>query len=519
MTREELKKSGWRIIDPNNTDSTDIALRPEKWSLPEKYSATNVIELSDIDLLNMHFCPEGKEVTALKPKGIKTSQIIADIVDGQPTLVVRHKHKGVCKICKRLHIVNDPCYGHKLTSSDQFDNYIIKAILTDKECNIKYSFFEPYGVSKSYSDKLVKGYLDKMRSSIKSVCPCDQLILYPFEYQGQLRCCVCGLREGTDETVLLSILPDYSISTITHFLINQASYFSNVDSLFCDLNPAVYKELRNLANEAHTAIITKKIIGAAEELRDTQKERKATEFTDALGVFINIVYRQKEYNYSIPHRLAGWWAGLSDELQRSIEQLWSKVEPCLDGCYSLFKYDSAAVDAVLHLIEKLRTRGTSFEYMVDRMLFTIPAVRNKLFPDEAMLMAWIDSPLFELHDFYVDIPTLMQVFEDYSYPANSTSSITPESLSKELAPIFRRHNVRKAILFGSYAKGLAHPNSDIDILVDSALQGLSFVALIEDIRQILNKDVDLFDISHIDSSSDLMNEIRSTGIVIYPSGC
>ena len=55
MTREELKKSGWRIIDPNNTDSTDIALRPEKWSLPEKYSATNVIELSDIDLLNMHF--------------------------------------------------------------------------------------------------------------------------------------------------------------------------------------------------------------------------------------------------------------------------------------------------------------------------------------------------------------------------------------------------------------------------------------------------------------------------------
>ena len=41
----------------------------------------------------------------------------------------------------------------------------------------------------------------------------------------------------------------------------------------------------------------------------------------------------------------------------------------------------------------------------------------------------------------------------------------------------------------------------------------------QDIRQILNKDVDLFDISHIDSSSDLMNEIRSTGIVIYPSGC
>ncbi|MDR3076040.1 MAG: nucleotidyltransferase domain-containing protein [Synergistaceae bacterium] len=51
-----------------------------------------------------------------------------------------------------------------------------------------------------------------------------------------------------------------------------------------------------------------------------------------------------------------------------------------------------------------------------------------------------------------------------------------------LAPVFASHNVRRAVLFGSYSKGTCSPDSDIDILVDSGLSGLDFVELIEDAR-------------------------------------
>lgn len=45
-------------------------------------------------------------------------------------------------------------------------------------------------------------------------------------------------------------------------------------------------------------------------------------------------------------------------------------------------------------------------------------------------------------------------------------------LSRVLTPIFSQYNIRKAILFGSVAKGGANGGSDIDLLVDSGLKGL-----------------------------------------------
>lgn len=43
-----------------------------------------------------------------------------------------------------------------------------------------------------------------------------------------------------------------------------------------------------------------------------------------------------------------------------------------------------------------------------------------------------------------------------------------------LTPVFSRHDVRCATLFGSYAKRNATERSDVDILVDSGLCGLAF---------------------------------------------
>ena len=48
-----------------------------------------------------------------------------------------------------------------------------------------------------------------------------------------------------------------------------------------------------------------------------------------------------------------------------------------------------------------------------------------------------------------------------------TKTYTIHELSEKLHPIFMSVPVYKAILFGSYAKGLASENSDVDICIDS----------------------------------------------------
>ena len=91
-----------------------------------------------------------------------------------------------------------------------------------------------------------------------------------------------------------------------------------------------------------------------------------------------------------------------------------------------------------------------------------------------------------------------------------------EELKTRLLPVFKGYDVKKAIIFGSYGKGNASPKSDVDILVDSGLKGLKFVGLIEDIKNSLNgKEVDVFDVSHVDSGSIVEQEIKQTGVEIY----
>lgn len=62
-----------------------------------------------------------------------------------------------------------------------------------------------------------------------------------------------------------------------------------------------------------------------------------------------------------------------------------------------------------------------------------------------------------------------------------TYPYTIGQIEARLTPVFRKNNVRRAVLFGSYGKGLATPASDVDILVDSGLSGLSFFGLLEDV--------------------------------------
>ena len=100
-------------------------------------------------------------------------------------------------------------------------------------------------------------------------------------------------------------------------------------------------------------------------------------------------------------------------------------------------------------------------------------------------------------------------------PHLTPSIYSLDEIKTRLQPIFRKNKIRKAILFGSYAKGTATVRSDLDLLVESNLRGLDFVGFIEELCDFLNKGMDVFDLTHIEPDSRIDREIKKTGITIY----
>ena len=86
-----------------------------------------------------------------------------------------------------------------------------------------------------------------------------------------------------------------------------------------------------------------------------------------------------------------------------------------------------------------------------------------------------------------------------------------------LKDILKSFSVKRAILFGSYAKNKATSKSDIDLVIDSEgkLLNIYFYGLLEDIVQRLQKNVDLFEISEIQKGSRIYNDIQNEGVIIY----
>ena len=81
--------------------------------------------------------------------------------------------------------------------------------------------------------------------------------------------------------------------------------------------------------------------------------------------------------------------------------------------------------------------------------------------------------------------------------------------------MFEQYDVKYAYLFGSYAKGKATEQSDVDLLVSMPLNGLRFYELVEMLREALKKKVDLLDETQLENNSTLVKEILGEGIKIY----
>ena len=94
---------------------------------------------------------------------------------------------------------------------------------------------------------------------------------------------------------------------------------------------------------------------------------------------------------------------------------------------------------------------------------------------------------------------------------------TIEEIRNMIQDILNEFAVKKAILFGSYAKNTPTSKSDIDLVIDSEgkLINIYFYGLLEELVQRLQKNVDLFEISEIQKDSRIYNDIQNEGVVVY----
>ena len=94
---------------------------------------------------------------------------------------------------------------------------------------------------------------------------------------------------------------------------------------------------------------------------------------------------------------------------------------------------------------------------------------------------------------------------------------TIEEIRNRLYPIFEEKGVIKAVLFGSYAKGEATEESDIDIaaLVDDEMSIISFCDIADKVINELGKNVDFLYADDIIPGSKIDLELKKDGILLY----
>lgn len=91
---------------------------------------------------------------------------------------------------------------------------------------------------------------------------------------------------------------------------------------------------------------------------------------------------------------------------------------------------------------------------------------------------------------------------------------TIDEIRKIVIPIVKEYGVAKISLFGSYAKGKATDNSDLDFIMDKGdLVGLQYFSLLRKLENAFNCDVDLITTGF--SNKDFLNKIHNEEVLLY----
>ncbi len=128
---------------------------------------------------------------------------------------------------------------------------------------------------------------------------------------------------------------------------------------------------------------------------------------------------------------------------------------------------------------------------------------------------------YEMDEDYGDVlkrQKIIDILIDKCEITEDKGLLTIEKIKEELTKLFDNQYkgiVEFCYLFGSYAKGYAKENSDVDLCVSSSLSGIRIAGLAEAIRAVLHKKIDLIRFDTLNSNFELSKEIMKSGIKIY----
>lgn len=98
----------------------------------------------------------------------------------------------------------------------------------------------------------------------------------------------------------------------------------------------------------------------------------------------------------------------------------------------------------------------------------------------------------------------------------NTNIFTINEVKNLVKPIAEKYKVNEIYLFGSYARGEANESSDLDFLVFGGenFKLTMIFSLAEDLREVLKKEVDVFEINEINTDSDFYNTIMKERLLV-----
>lgn len=93
---------------------------------------------------------------------------------------------------------------------------------------------------------------------------------------------------------------------------------------------------------------------------------------------------------------------------------------------------------------------------------------------------------------------------------------TIEEIKSLVKPLAEKYKTKEIYLFGSYARGEADEESDLDFLVycDERFQLTVVFELGEEMREVFKKDVDAFEIHEVNTDSDFYKTIMKERVLI-----
>lgn len=110
---------------------------------------------------------------------------------------------------------------------------------------------------------------------------------------------------------------------------------------------------------------------------------------------------------------------------------------------------------------------------------------------------------------------MLQKLQLYGFVDETHGILTLEQIQNTCVDVFQKYDIEYCYLFGSYAKGKATENSDVDLLIATPISGMKFYDLVEAIREALHKKVDILNREQLNNNPQLINEILKDGIKIY----